>query len=190
MKTFFKNMKIKIEMAIMEDIKKIIEEIGDDQIYAVALVTDSDCITLYMAVNTNEYMNKADEEYIEMFQEDLKQEEIAKCKKRLISFTQWIPDEWGYSDGNNSELNKISKILYEKEKEIENYTSYAGLFFETITSALKDTIEARCFGENSKEMTYFISISDDEKTTQIEKYSAKLLNTKSIYEKFINRPEV
>ena len=58
MEAFFKEIGMKIREAVKEDVKKILKEVGDEQIYAAALVTDSDCITLYVALNTYEYMKK------------------------------------------------------------------------------------------------------------------------------------
>ncbi len=191
MELFFKDLGAKVEKAIKKDVKKIMKQIGKEKIYAVALVTDSDCITLYLALNTYEYLRKADEEYIEMFHDDLSEEDITNYQKGIISLTKWTPDEWGYSDGNNSKLNKVSKILYEKENENpQKYASCVGLFLETITRALKNVIEEKSFGKDSEEITYFISMSDDERTPQIENYSAKLLNSESVYEDFLNRVEL
>ena len=56
--SFFKNLEHNIEQAVKKDMKKILKETGNEKIYAVALVTDSDCITLYLAVNTYEFMEK------------------------------------------------------------------------------------------------------------------------------------
>lgn len=191
MELFFKELGNKIQKAVKKDMKKILKEVGEEKIYTVALVTDSDCITLYLALNTNEYMKEADEENIEILQDDLSEEDIKNVREGVISLTKWIPDEWGYSDGKNSELNKISKLLYKKEKSNpEEYERYTKLFFETVISAFKQLIESKTFGENTEEITYFVSISDDENTYEIENYSAKLLNSKNVYEEFLNRTQL
>lgn len=191
MELFFKDVGNKIQEAVKKDIKEIFKEVGDERIYSVALVTDSDCITLFLALNTYEYMKKRDEEYIEMLRDDLSEKAIKSVREGSASLTKWTPDEWGYSDGKNSELNKISKLLYEKEEaNSEEYARYTELFFETVTTAFKNLIEAETFGENSGEITYFISMSDDERTTEIENYSARLLNSENVYEKFLNRIEL
>lgn len=191
MKLFFKELGNRIQQAVEKEVKKILKEVGEERIYAVALVTDSDCITLYLALNTYEYMKKKDEEYIELLQDDLSKEDIKNVREGSSSLTKWIPDEWGYSDGKNSALNKISELLYAKEEaNSEEYEKYTELFFETVTSALKHSIESRIFGENSEEITYFISMSDDDRTYEIENYSAKLLNSENVYEEFLKRTEI
>lgn len=58
MELLFKDLGDQIQEAVKKDVRKILKEVGDEQIYAVALVTDSDCITLYLALNTYEYMKK------------------------------------------------------------------------------------------------------------------------------------
>ncbi|MBD5465424.1 MAG: DUF4303 domain-containing protein [Lachnospiraceae bacterium] len=191
MEIFFKDLGDKIQQAIKKDIQSILQEIDEERIYSVALVTDSDCITLYLAINTYEYMQKEDEKYIKMNQSSFSEEIIKKMQEGTINLSKWIPAEWGYSDGKNSELTQISKLLYEKEKSlnVEEYPRYMELFFETITHAFKHLIESKTFGEKIDEITFFISMSDDERTPEIENYSAKLLNSKNLYEEFLKRNE-
>lgn len=188
MEMFLKNLSDQILQAVKKDIKNILNDVGEEKIYAVALVTDSDCITLYLALNTYEYMKKRDEEYIKMYPNDWPEQKIKNIREGSVSLTKWIPAEWGYSDGKGSELDKISKLLFAKEESNpEMYARYKDLFFETITSAFKHLIESKIFGDNSEEITYFISISDDESIYEIENYSAKLLNTEKVYEDFLRR---
>jgi len=135
-------------------------------------------------------MKKKDEYYIELLKDDLTEEEIDEVKKGTKSFTKWIPDEWEYSDGKTSEFVEVSRLLFEKEAvDAAAYEKYKALFFETVTSAFRNAIEAKVFGKYSDEITYFISISDDERTTEIENYSAKLLNSDKLCEEFVNRTE-
>lgn len=187
--SFFKNLEHNIEQAVKKDMKKILKETGNEKIYAVALVADSDCITLYLAVNTYEFMEKHDKEYL--IDMDLSEEDIKNLKEGSASLTQWLPDEWGYSDDDNSELAKISELLYENSESDEyddkEYEENQKLFFETVTSAFKHLIEEKVFGEYSEKITYFISMSDDDRAEAIENNSAKLLNSPNIYETFLNR---
>lgn len=188
MNNFFEELNQKIQVAIKKDANKIWKEISGEKVYAVALVTDSDCITLYMAVNTYEYMKEKDAKYIKMFEGRVSEEKINRVKEGTDSFTKWIPAEWGYSDGKNSELSKISQELYEKEEaNAEEYAKYKPMFFEAITSAFEKLIGEKIFGTNSEELTYFISMSDGEGIYEIENYSAKILNSEKNYEQFINR---
>lgn len=190
MELFFEDLSKRIVTAVKKDMERIIKEVGEEKIYSVALVTDSDCITLYLALNTYEYMKKRDEQYVKILKGKIAEEKIASVKNGTSSFTKWIPDEWGYSDGNNSELNKISKLLYEKEeKNSGEYEKNIDLFFEAVTTAFKQLIEEKTFGKDCEEITYFISMSDDERTSDIEDYSAKLLNSENVCKTFLKRME-
>lgn len=81
MKSFFEKISTEIENAVKKDINKILKEIGKERVCAIAFFTDSDCITLYLAINTYEYMNKKDHEYIELLQDKLSEEYIKKVKE-------------------------------------------------------------------------------------------------------------
>lgn len=189
MNTFYKELDNKIQQAVKVEMQNIQRKIGKERIYAVALVTDSDCVTLFLAVNTYEYLQKRDKKYAKEL--DLSEEDLKNVKEGSVSLTQWILDEWGYSDGKNSQLNMISELLFEHDEseqyDEESYEENQRLFFETVTSAMKHLIAEKVFGEYSEEITFFISMSDDERTEEIENYSAKLLNSADIYENFYHR---
>lgn len=188
MKAFFNNFSGKIEQAVKKDMEQIRQEIGEEKIYAAALVTDSDCITLFLALNTYEYMQKKDAAYLELLRDNLSEEDIGKVKEGAGSLTKWTPDEWGYSDGKNSQLAEISKLLYDKEEaDSKEYEKHTELFFEAVAFAFKNLIAEKTFGSNSDEITYFISMSDDERTYEIENFSAKLLNSESVCQAFLKR---
>ncbi len=191
MEKFFDKISKKLYKAIKKDTKRVLKEMEGEELYSVALVTDSDCITLFMALNTYEYLETADEEYLEMVEEDLSEEDIRQIENGEVCLTKWLPDEWGYSDGENSELNKISQVLCKKaETNPEEYAKYKSIFFDTVISVFKKLIEEKTFGENSEEATYFISTSDGDYIYEIENHSAKILNSEKVYEQFINRKEL
>ena len=60
MNTFYKELDNKIQQAVKVEMQNIQRKIGKERIYAVALVTDSDCVTLFLAVNTYEYLMSGD----------------------------------------------------------------------------------------------------------------------------------
>ena len=103
MEPFFLNLRPAIEQAVRHAMEKIRREAGNERFYSAALVTDSDCITLFLAVNTEEALGRRD-------QEDRTPERLAELRKywsgELVdqvadgsfSLNRYIPDEWGYSD--------------------------------------------------------------------------------------------
>lgn len=58
MEQFFNDLGKKIENALKTEIPKILKKTRGETIYTAALVTDSDCITLYFACNTYEALKK------------------------------------------------------------------------------------------------------------------------------------
>ena len=105
----------------------------------------------------------------------------------LIYKTKWIPAEWGYSNNKiqESEISKIVPILFEKSicfDAEEEFDKYQIMSFGMMEKVLKQTIELGVFGEYSDKITFFNSISDDERIERIEKYSAKTLNSNELYE--------
>ncbi|WP_304647624.1 DUF4303 domain-containing protein, partial [uncultured Duncaniella sp.] len=92
-------------------------------------------------------------------------------------------DEWGYSDGHDSELVKLSKTLW------ENHNTLPGeaFFFSAMISAMAQVKDSGIFGEGTEEITFFISISDDEDAENLEDASAMTLNSPELAAAFLNR---
>lgn len=190
MKQFFDEIRLEIFKAVKKDVKKILNQIGQEQIYGAALVTDSDCITLYFAVNTYEKMREKDLKYMNMFQVHLTEEQIEGLKNGTLSMTKWVPAEWAYSDGRESELNNVSKLLYQKEEaNSAEYAENTALFLEAVTEAWRMLIADKILGEKTEDITYFVSMSDDNRSETIENYSASQLNRHELYEAFLKRAE-
>ena len=160
---FWQEVTEKIRDAVATDLRDILCRIDDERIYTVALVTDRYCCSLFLAVNTLEYLESEDEE---------PEDEI-----------KWHPDEWGYSDGHGSELVKLSKSLW------ENHNTLPGedFFFNAMISAMNQVKDSGIFGERTQEITFFISISDDEDAENLEDSSAMMLNSPELTAIFLNR---
>ena len=71
MEAFFNELRGEIVAAVREDTRKVLKEAGEERIYAAALVTDCDCITLFFAVNTYEKMREKDIKYLDILKNDL-----------------------------------------------------------------------------------------------------------------------
>lgn len=160
---FWQEVTEKIRDAVTTDLREILGCIDDEHIYTAALVTDRYCCSLFLAVNTLEYLQSEDEEPDDE--------------------SKWHPDEWGYSDGHGSELVKLSKSLW------ENHATLPGeaFFFSAMISAMAQVKGSRIFGEDTEEITFFISISDDEDAENLEDSSAMTLNSPELAAAFLNR---
>lgn len=160
---FWQEVTAMIRDAVAADLREILGRIDDERIYTVALVTDRYCCSLFLAVNTLEYLQSEDEEPDDE--------------------SKWHPDEWGYSDGHGSELVKLSKSLW------ENHATLPGeaFFFSAMISAMAQVKGSGIFGERTEEITFFISISDDEDAENLEDSSAMTLNSPELAAAFLNR---
>jgi len=160
---FWQEVTEKIRDAVTTDLREILGRIDDEHIYTAALVTDRYCCSLFLAVNTLEYLQSEDEEPDDE--------------------SKWHPDEWGYSDGHGSELVKLSKSLW------ENHATLPGeaFFFSAMISAMAQVKGSGIFGEGTEEITFFISISDDEDAENLEDASAMTLNSPELAAAFLNR---
>ena len=160
---FYQGLAERIREAVEKDLSEIFDQIGDEHIYTAALVTDSYCCSLFLAVNTVEYFDNECEE----------PDDVGK----------WHPDEWGYSDGHGSELVKLSRLLWENQNNLPS----EAFFFDALIAAMKQLKETGIFGERTEEITFFVSISDDEEAENLEDFSAGQLNSPEVATAFLNR---
>ncbi len=191
MEPFFLDLQPAIEKAVLHEMEKIRMEIGNEHIYSAALVTDSDCITLFLAVNTEEALARRDEadrtpERLAELRKYWSEELVRQVADGSFSLNRYIPDEWGYSDGTDSELNQISRQLYDLEASFSDtdddaYDDVQEQFLETVTLVF-ETLRAE--GVFDPETFCFIWMSDDDQTPDIENDSARRLNTPEQYEQF------
>ena len=183
MGNYFESIKKDVQSAIEKAMEDIFEQVEGSSIYSMALVTDSDFITLYLAANTEAHMREKDLMYAEDMVDFYSANDIDSVKAGNSSFTKWIPAEWGYSDGNNSELNKISKILYDMEaNDTKLYSEKNDEFLEMVSECFEKAIN-NCVDTNRDDIVFFISVSDDERASAIENYSAKRLNSNDVAER-------
>ncbi len=195
MEPFFLDLQPAIEKAVLHEMEKIRMEIGNEHIYSAALVTDSDCITLFLAVNTEEALARRDEadrtpERLAELRKYWSEELVRQVADGSFSLNRYIPDEWGYSDGTDSELNQISRQLYDLEASFSDtdddayddvHEQFQEQFLETVTLVF-ETLRAE--GVFDPETFCFIWMSDDDQTPDIENDSARRLNTPEQYEQF------
>ena len=187
MEQFFLDLRPAIVKAVRRDMEKIRQEIGNEHLYSAALVTDSDCITLFLAVNTEEALAKRDQKErkpkrLAELRKYWSEELVSQVADGSFSLNRYIPDEWAYSDGKDSELNQISQRLYDQEETLSNAPDDV-YDLETVTLAFETLRTEGVFGP---EVLCFVSMSDDERTPEIEDASAQRLNTPEQYEQFQN----
>ena len=194
MEQFFLALQPVIENGVRRAMEKIRQGIGKEHIYSAALVTDSDCITLFLAVNTEEALAKRDKkDRTSKRLADLRKywpkELVDQVADGSFSLSRYVPDEWSYSNGTDSELNQVSQQLYSQEEALSDldddtddvHERFQELLLETAACAFEKLRAEAVFGP---EVLCFVSMSDDERTPEIEDVSAQRLNTPEQYEQF------
>ena len=107
-----------------------------------------------------------------------------------FSLNRYALDEWGYSDGSGSELNQVSQQLCNQEETLSDvdddiYDEVHERFQELLVETAARVFEKlRAEGVFGPEIVCFISMSDDDRTLEIEDASAQWLNTPEQYEVF------
>ena len=171
-------------MAVRNDFKELKKVIGDEKIYAICLVTDSNAITVFLAINTYEKMGKKYHKYFKGQSLNTKDEIFYKTVK-------WVPAEWEYDDSDleQSEIDLVSDYLAENGETIKDsrFREFEEKFYETMTEILLILRNEGVFGHKEDDITVFISISDDERAEMVENYSAGLLNSENVSREFLKR---
>lgn len=171
--------------AIYYDFKKILEKIEskNEEIYAVAFITDSNIQSLNILANTEQSLIRTINYYNIKVYPNSKNDDAQFI--RNISL-RWNPSEWSYdcSDITHSKISKISKKLFSTK--IIPCAETKAEFFELLCNTIKKLDENGLFSPTSdrNKITLFMSISDDDNAIDMENYSAKLLNTDKIYNEF------
>ena len=194
METFFLDLQPAVVNAVRHAMEKIRRELGTEHIYGAALVTDSDCITLFLAVNTEEALAKRDEqgrtpERLAELRKYWPKELVDQVADGSFSLNRYLPDEWAYSDGSGSELNLVSQQLYSQEETLSDADNDTDELREQFQNQLLETAALafetlRAEGVFAPETLCFISMSDDDRAPDIEDSSARRLNTPEQYEQF------
>ncbi|WP_146052020.1 DUF4303 domain-containing protein, partial [Lysinibacillus sphaericus] len=140
-------------MAVRNDFKELKKVIGDEKIYAICLVTDSNAITVFLAINTYEKMEKKYHKYFKGQSLNTKDEIFYKTVK-------WVPAEWEYDDSDleQSEIDLVSDYLAENGETIKDsrFREFEEKFYETMTEILLILRNEGLFGHKEDDITVFI----------------------------------
>ena len=173
--------------AICFDLKKIVKKIEskNENIYAIAFVTDEYIQSFNIFVGTEQSLMKQIDYYRKKVYRNSKESDIDGLDSEL----RWNPAEWCYDcdDVMDSKVVKISQELFHNKA--ERSAEVKAEFYELISSVVKKLDESEELNLSSKRnnITLFISSLDDDNSIDIENYSAKLLNSKKIYNRFKSR---
>lgn len=100
--------------------------------------------------------------------------------------TKWIPSEWAYGNNslNNSVINTVNVSLCKaRETLVGDESDFRKRIQEIMISSLLEL--KKIYDTKNEDVTYFISMSDDVSMKKVERESAKILNSKDVFNSFI-----
>tara|TARA_B110001454_G_C12723212_1_gene435865 strand:- start:7342 stop:7890 length:549 start_codon:yes stop_codon:yes gene_type:complete len=156
----------------------LISERKGEHFYAFALYTDGDAWTILAAANSLEQHQKAVLKF-------------GETNAQNVAAYKWSTGEWAYENWKGELFTDIYRDLAKYRKTQENtdsdYASYKNSVHECMITALKRLDQSGFFGEMRSSIVLFVSSTDNDETETIENYSAKELNSQSVYSEFIER---
>ncbi|SCW62352.1 protein of unknown function [Paenibacillus tianmuensis] len=174
MTDFLKQFEEHFRASFLEDLKGTLEKARDERVYACAFGTDSDFITLFLAVNTEESLAR----------------HIAAMKKKDLCSSEEdeIYYRWGISEyqyGDESHFNHISKLLYA----VENAYDYKDQLVAIIARVVQETDEAifTQYGQSKENIVFFVSMTDDEMAEELENETVVLMTKPELAADFLKR---
>ncbi|MGE6574481.1 DUF4303 domain-containing protein [Paenibacillus xylanexedens] len=158
----------------LPDLEQTLAKVQDEKVYACVFGTDSDWITLFMAVNTEESLAGHISSMNEQELCDSEQDEI---------YYRWCCSEYQY--GEDTHFNHISRLLYATE-EVQQYKNEIIRIIAKVVNETADDVFAR-YGQAKADITFFVSLTDDDLAEEIENQSVHQMTVPSLTSKFLKR---
>ncbi|MGG4217968.1 DUF4303 domain-containing protein [Paenibacillus jamilae] len=158
----------------LDDLKSILEEVKNEKIYACAFGTDSDFVTLFLAVNT--------EESLVRHVTNMKAEGLCDSKEDE-NYYRWGLSEYQY--GDTTHLNHISKLLYATE----NVLDYKDEMIKIMAKVVKETDDVlfNQFSQSKEDIIFFVSMTDDDMAEELEDQSVIQMTNAKLVDGFLYR---
>lgn len=168
-----------LELEIYNATRKAFEDLrrehSNEEFYAYALYTDSDAMTVQASANSLHGFEKA-----VSHQSD--------TSAATLAYYKWATSEWAYEGWKASFFKEISAQLRTSESR-KSLATFKQNVSAAMTGALKKLDAEGFFGVNAEreEVVLFISVTDDDQAQSVEDDSARLLNPRSVSERFARR---
>ncbi|OMF65042.1 DUF4303 domain-containing protein [Paenibacillus sp. FSL R5-0766] len=160
--------------SFLPDLEQTLSKVQDEKVYACAFGTDSDWVTLFMALNTEESLSKHITNMKEQGLCDSEQDEI---------YYRWGCSEYQY--GEDTHFNHISRLLYGTE-EVQKHKDEIIRIIAKVVNETVDDVFAR-YGQTKADITFFVSLTDDDLAEEIENQSVHQMTVSSLASKFLKR---
>lgn len=174
MNAFLTEFEQQIREGFVADLEGILEEAAHEKVYACAAGTDSDFVTLFLAVNT--------EQSLARHISDMRSEGLCDDAETELYY-RWGISEFQY--GEHSHFNHISRFLYAQDN-VYQYKDEMVKIIAKVVNETKGDIFTK-YNQTKEDITFFISMTDDELAEELENESVALMTNPVLVPAFLTR---
>ncbi|WFR64799.1 DUF4303 domain-containing protein [Paenibacillus amylolyticus] len=174
MDRFLSEFEKQFRAGFLPDLEHTLAKVQHEKLYACAFGTDSDWITLFMAVNTEESLAAHISRMKEQGLCDSEEDEI---------YYRWGCSEYQY--GEDTHFNHISRLLYATEA-VQEYKDEIIRIIAKVVNETTDDVFAR-YGQSKADITFFVSLTDDDLAEGIENQSVHQMTVPGLVSTFLER---
>ncbi|WP_091020913.1 DUF4303 domain-containing protein [Paenibacillus amylolyticus] len=156
------------------ELEQTLAKVEHEKAYACVFGTDSDWVTLFMAVNTEESLARHISSMKEQGLCDSEEDEI---------YYRWGCSEYQY--GEDTHFNHISRLLYATE-EVQKYKDEIIRIIAKVVNETTDDVFTR-YGQTKADITFFVSLTDDDLAEEIENQSVHQMTVPGLVSTFLKR---
>ncbi|WP_433746646.1 DUF4303 domain-containing protein [Paenibacillus amylolyticus] len=174
MDRFLSEFEKQFRAGFLPDLEQTLAKVQHEKVYACAFGTDSDWVTLFMAVNTEESLAAHISRMKEQGLCDSEEDEI---------YYRWGCSEYQY--GEDTHFNHISRLLYATE-EVREYKDEIIRIIAKVVNETADDVFAQ-YGQIKADITFFVSLTDDDLAEEIENQSVHQMTVPGLVSTFLKR---
>lgn len=163
---------------VVQALEALQAEHSDERFYAFSLYTDSSAMTIAFAANSHEALER------KLLEEDEEDRDDSR------QYYTWATSEWKYEAWRGELFKSACKALRE-DVERSNIADFRKKLYAAMTNVLRALRQSDCFKSFAvQEPVLFVTVTDDETAEHVENETARVINSQSTYESFVNRFEV
>lgn len=174
MNTFLIEFEQRVREGFLQDLEHILSQVAHEKVYVCAFGTDSDFITLFLAVNT--------EESLARHIADMKSKGLCDDAESEIYY-RWGCSEFQY--GQESHFNHISRLLYATENTYQYKDEMVNILAKIVKETNDDLFTQ--YGQVKEDITFFVSMTDDDLAEELENQSVVLMTNPALIPSFLAR---
>ncbi|MEK5032405.1 DUF4303 domain-containing protein [Paenibacillus sp. FSL R7-0302] len=174
MNAFLTEFEQRIREGFVADLEAILAEVAHEKVYVCAIGTDSDFVTLFLAVNT--------EQSLARHIADMTSEGLCDDAETELYY-KWGISEFQY--GEHSHFNHISRFLY-AEDNVYQYKDEMVNIIAKVVNETKDDVFTK-YNQTKEDITFFVSMTDDELAEELENESVALMTNPELVPEFMAR---